>query len=116
MKEQIKDPQRLAHISDAIQNVFDFSKGKTLEDIRADKVLYFGIVKNIEIIGEASYMLTDEFKDAHPQTPWRTITNMRHTLVHGYYQISPEEVFYVIEKDLPPLKEQIEDYRKEMEK
>jgi len=39
-------------------------------------MMYYAIVKNIEIIGEASYMLTSEFKDAHPQTPWK-LTRVR---------------------------------------
>jgi len=37
-------------------------------------------------------MLTSEFKDAHPQTPWKLITGMRHYMVHGYYQIDKNVV------------------------
>ena len=79
-----------------------------------DSILYFAIVKNIEIIGEASYMLSLDFKDAHPDTNWKVIVAMRHFLVHGYYQVDPEEVWNVIEQDLQPLKEQVEKYLAEM--
>ena len=85
------------------------------EDFQKDSVLYFAIVKNIEIIGEASYMLSLDFKDAHPDTNWKVIVAMRHFLVHGYYQVDPEEVWNVIEQDLQPLKEQIEKYISEMQ-
>ena len=77
--------------------------------------MYFAIVKNIEIIGEASYMLSLDFKDTHPDTNWKVIVAMRHFLVHGYYQVDPEEVWNVIEQDLQPLKEQVEKYLAEME-
>ena len=63
----------------------------------------------------ASYMLSLDFKDAHPETNWKVIVAMRHFLVHGYYQVDPEEVWNVIEQDLLPLKEQVEKYLAEME-
>ena len=75
--------------------------------------MYFAIVKNIEIIGEASYMLSPEFKESHPDTDWQVIIAMRHFLVHGYYQVDPEEVWNVIEQDLLPLKTQILSYLNE---
>ena len=77
--------------------------------------MYFAIVKNIEIIGEASYMLSLDFKAAHPDTNWNVIVAMRHFLVHGFYQVDPEVVWNVIEQDLQPLKEQVEKYLDEME-
>ena len=47
-------------------------------------------------------------------TNWKVIVAMRHFLVHGYYQVDPEEVWNVIEQDLQPLKEQVEKYLAEM--
>jgi len=69
--------------------------------------LFFAVVKNIEIVGEATYMLTKEFKQTHSSIPWRVIEKMRHVLVHGYYTISPEKVWETVQEDLPVLKKQI---------
>lgn len=69
---------------------------------------FFGFVKHIEIIGEAVYMLTKEFRAAHPEVEWEAIEGMRHVLVHGYYTIRPEQVWQVVEVDVPALKPQIE--------
>lgn len=113
MREPVKDPARLEHMSDAIARILDFVKGKSKEDLQNDSVLYYAVVKNIEIIGEAAYMLTPEFRDTHPDTPWRVIVGMRHFLVHGYYEVDPDEVWNVVGKDLQPLKEQIEKYLQE---
>ncbi len=51
--------------------------GKTLNDLQNDKILQYAIVKCIEIIGEAAYMLSVEFKDKHPQVQWEQIVRMR---------------------------------------
>ena len=115
MREQVRDRGRLEHILQAINTVFEFTKDVKREDFKKDSILYFAIVKNIEIIGEASYMLSLDFKDAHSDTNWKVIVAMRHFLVHGYYQVDPEEVWNVIEQDLQPLKEQVEKYLAEME-
>lgn len=114
MREQVRDKGRLEHILQAIAKVHEFTKDVKREDFKKDSILYFAIVKNIEIIGEASYMLSIDFKDAHPDTNWKVIVAMRHFLVHGYYQVDPDEVWNVIDQDLQPLKEQIEMYLAEM--
>lgn len=113
MREPVKDPGRIEHMIQAINRISDFVKDKTKDEIQKDSILYYAVVKNIEIIGEAAYMLTNEFKDSHSETPWRIIIGMRHFLVHGYYEVDPDEVWNVIDKDLKPLKEQLEKYLKE---
>lgn len=97
----------------AIKRIFSYVEGKTKQDFLSDEMMYYAIVKNIEIIGEASYMLTDEFKNTHPDTPWKLITGMRHYMVHGYYQIDKEVVWNVVTSDLSPLMKQLDDYLSE---
>ena len=83
--------------------------------MEVDKLRYYGIVKNIEIIGEATYKLTRAFCNQHPETPWEFIAKMRHVLVHDYYQIEPREVWKVIRDDLQPLREQVTRYLKDVD-
>ncbi|HIX85999.1 MAG TPA: DUF86 domain-containing protein, partial [Candidatus Parabacteroides intestinigallinarum] len=68
----------------------------------------------VEIIGEAVYMLTKEFKTAHPEVEWDVIEGMRHVLVHGYYKINPRQLWNTIENDIPELKLMIARYVREM--
>ena len=110
MREKPKDYGRLLHISASLQNISEFLEDKTQEDFSNDKLLYYAVVKNVEIIGEAAYMLTSEFKDAHPDTSWKDIVRMRHILVHGYYQIDAAILWHTIINDLPPLRKQIDSY------
>ena len=110
MREPVRDRRRLEHIIDAIDRVLESAKTMEFDDLCKDVLRYYGIVKCIEIIGEASYRLTNRFRDAHPETPWLYIIKMRHLLVHDYYQIGAEDVWDVIQGDLAPLREQIYKY------
>lgn len=107
MREPIRDRGRLEHMQAAIDRVMNYMEGKSLDDLGEGSIAYYGIVKNIEIIGEAAYKLSQQFRELHPATPWAVIVKMRHVLVHDYYQISVREVWKVIQEDLGPLRQQI---------
>ena len=69
MREKVNDRGRLEHILTAISNVEEFMEGRDYEHFVNDKILYFAIVKNVEIVSEAAYMLSLEFKAEHTDTP-----------------------------------------------
>lgn len=71
-------------------------------------------MKNIEIVGEAAYMLSKEFIIMHTELPWRQIIGMRHVLVHGYATVSKKELWQTAINDIPPLKKQILKYLENM--
>lgn len=110
MRETLRDPLRIKHMVEAIHHVNEYLQGKTEQDLVDNSMLFYAVVKNIEIVGEAAYKLTAEFKEEHPETPWRQIVNMRHILVHGYYQVMADELYNVYTEDLPTLLEQLEGY------
>ena len=110
MRELVRDRDRLIHIIEAIDRILENVQGITLEELENDSLKFYGIVKNIEIIGEATFKLTKAFRALHSQTPWDVISRMRHVLVHDYYQIDVEQVWNVMRNDLTPLKEQIKGY------
>ena len=116
MRERIRDKERLVHILTAIDTLMEGSKRYSIEQAEKDTIIFFGFVKQLEIIGEATYKLTNEFRDAHPDTPWNKMEGMRHILVHGYYMISPSKVWNVINNDLPTLRPQIEKFIEEESK
>lgn len=104
MREKPKDNERLLHMLEAIDNIFEFVNGKAFEVYKKDKILKFAIIKNLEIVGEAAYLLTQDFKNNHDSIEWGDIIGMRHILVHGYYQIKDEIIWATIETELEPLK------------
>jgi uncharacterized protein with HEPN domain len=98
----------LLHILEAIDTLFEFTDKVSFEEYGTNKILRFAIIKNLEIIGEAAYLLTKEYKDIHPEIEWNTIIGMRHVLVHGYYQIKDEIIWATIQIELKPLQEKIQ--------
>lgn len=94
----------------AIERVLRYADGKSYADFLSNDMMYYAIVKNIEILGEASHMLTQEFRDNHPETPWRMVNGMRNYIVHEYFQVDTQVVWDVVTSDLPILQKQIERY------
>ncbi len=110
MREPVRDRNRLEHMLNAIDIILQRTSGMTLEELTADKILFGGIVYYTMIIGEAAYKLSREFVSQHTEMPWQDIADMRHHLVHGYYQVDSHIVWAVIQNDLLPLRKQIEKY------
>lgn len=108
MRERIKDSERLEHILGTINTLLEYKDKYSMEEALQNPIVYYGFVKHIEVIGEAVYMLTKEFRFRHPEVEWEAIEKMRHVLVHGYYAVRQEQVWRTIEDDIPALKPQIE--------
>ncbi len=112
MRESDKDRGRIQDMLEMALNLQNAPINHTFENIKNDKILFFGLTKMIEIIGEAAYKLTNEFKEDKPELPWRKIVGMRHVLVHGYNTVSPEILWDVIQNDIPPMIPILESYLK----
>ena len=107
MRERLKDKIRLEHIKKAIDTILDRIEGMDYDTFKSDKILYGGIVYYTMIIGEAAYKLSPQFVRAYTEVAWQDIADMRHHLVHGYYQVDSSIVWAVVQHDLKPLRTQI---------
>ena len=108
MREEVRDIERLQHILEAINVLIDYVEHHTLEEAQSNPVVYFGLVKHVEIIGEAVYKLTLQYRTSHNEVNWDDIERMRHVLVHGYYKIRPRQLWATIAVDIPQIKPIIE--------
>lgn len=116
MREEIRDKERLIHIQNAINVLMERKDTHSYEELVSDPIVFYGFVKHIEIIGEAVFMLTKEYRNSHDEVNWDDIERMRHVLVHGYYKIRPEQLWRTIQDDIPllkPLIDQLVDNYKE---
>ena len=116
MREPLRDKERLAHMLAAADRVIRYTSGKNLGDVKSDDMMYYAVVKNIEIIGEAANLLSSGFVDSHPATPWKQVRGMRNYIVHEYFQIDDVVVWGVVTEDIPVLRQQIIDYLDELNK
>ena len=91
---------------EAVDNINEFVKGvSTYEDFSSNKVLCHAVVYNLQCIGENVYRLSREFIDIHPEIDWASIEGLRHVLVYDYYTVNMEMVWAIIQKDLPGLRD-----------
>ena len=110
MRERARDKGRLEDIIEYSNNVTMLIEGYSFEKLVADKRTYYSVMKNVEVVGEAAYMITKAFKKAHPTTPWKFVQGMRHVLVHDYATIDDRELYNTAVNDIPVLKERVEQY------
>jgi len=103
MRERNRGYGRLIDIQEYAANAIQFARDVSYEEFVKDRMRYFAIMKNVEIIGEAANMLTIDFRETHVELPWEQIIGMRHVLVHGYAQVSDMKLWRTATKDLPIL-------------
>ena len=72
MREPLRDRERLEHILSAINVLLANKDRHTLDEVVADPIIFYGYVKQVEIIGEAVYRLTAKFREEHPEVIWYT--------------------------------------------
>ena len=100
------DRERIQDILDAISHIEKHAiKGRKTFD--RDELVQIWMIYHLEIVGEAVRSISEGFKKANPQIPWKLIAGMRNILVHEYFAIDRDEVWATIEKDIPVLKQQL---------
>ncbi len=70
------------------------------------------VVRQLEIIGEATKRLSEDLRSRHPQIPWRRIAGLRDVLIHDYMGVDIEKVWLITQHELPKLKKVIEEILK----
>lgn len=97
------DVIRLRHMLDAAREAIGFAQGCRREDLDRDRKLTLALVKDLEIIGEAAYQISEDTRRQLPGLPWDDIIGMRHRLVHAYFDINLDILWNTVQQDLPPL-------------
>lgn len=101
------DHERLLDIQEAIKNIHKYAKlGK--DEFENNELIQSWIVRHLQIIGEASSRLSEDFRNSHPEIPWPKIIGMRNILVHDYFGIDKAIVWAAVENELPTLRIHIE--------
>lgn len=95
------------HILDAITSIEKFLAGKNYEIFCEDELLQNGVIRELEIIGEAVKHISDGFKSAIPGLPWKDIAGMRDKLIHDYFSVDLDAVWKAATKDVEELKTEI---------
>jgi uncharacterized protein with HEPN domain len=103
----IDDITRLQHILEAAQKAVKYTKNRKRADLDNEELLGLGLIRLLEIIGEAAWGISEKLRNKYPQIAWRPMSNMRNRLIHGYFDVNNDLVWETVTLELPPLITQI---------
>jgi uncharacterized protein with HEPN domain len=103
-----KDPRvYLAQIQERIGRIRQYATPGR-DAFLKDQMAQDAVIRNFEVIGEAAKRISEPYRQAHPEVPWRSLAAFRDVLIHHYEGISLPRVWHTIEEDLPGLERAIE--------
>ena len=109
-KHEFRANDYLLHMLEAADRVLSYTSGVTEEQFVANQMLQDAVVRNFEIIGEASNNLLEagpEFAAKYPSIPFAQIYGMRNRVSHGYFAVSTAMIRDSVQVDVPGLRQQI---------
>ena len=92
------------HILNSINRILDYISGKDQEAFEADLVTQDAVVRQLEVIGEATKRVSKGLRSKNPDIPWSDMAGMRDVLIHDYIDVDLGVVWKTASEDIPDLK------------
>lgn len=101
----------IRHIFDALEKIVDYTKELSENDFISSPKTQDAVIRQLEIIGEATKHISKNFRDKNSEVPWKKLAGLRDKLIHDYMGVDIPAIWKSIENDLPPLRMQIDKLR-----
>jgi uncharacterized protein with HEPN domain len=96
----------LSNIKECIERIEEYTKGGK-EEFMQNKMIQDAVIRNFEIIGEATKRLSPELRSQYSDVPWQQMAGLRDVLIHDYLKVNLNLVWQIIEQNLSDLKRQV---------
>jgi uncharacterized protein with HEPN domain len=103
-----RDDALLLDMLIAARKILRFTAGLSEDEFRASELIQSAVIREIQVIGEAARLVSDETRTEQAALAWPAIAGMRNRIIHEYFNIDLEVVWETIRDDLPALVEQLE--------
>jgi len=97
----------LEDIVEASNRILRYSEGKDLSSFCADEMAYDAVLRNLQIIGEATKAVPADVRQGHPEVDWKGMAGLRDVLAHAYFGLDDETLWDVVTAKIPRLRNQI---------
>lgn len=97
----------LKDIIQAIERIEEYTGDLSFKDFCEKQLVQDGVIRNLEVIGEAVKHLPKDMQKKHPTVEWKKIAGLRDILIHAYFGVDREIVWDVVTNKIPELKEHI---------
>lgn len=94
---------RIEDMLEAIERIARYVDGMSVAEFIQSDIAQDAVLRNLEVLGEASKRVPTAITVTHPEIPWSRIGDMRNILVHEYHSVDPEIILDAARYDLPPL-------------
>ncbi len=110
-RDELRAPDFVNHMIEATQRIERYTRGKTRQEFFSDLLIQDAVIRNFEILGEASKNLLEELPNApslFPEIPFGKIYGTRNQLSHGYFTIDFDIIWETIKNRIPKLRVALE--------
>jgi len=94
----------LSDILMAISKIENYVQNVDLETFLQNEMIQDAVIRNLEIIGEATKQIPQNVKDKNQNIPWKQMAGLRDRLIHGYFVVDLNIVWHIVNKELPEVK------------
>lgn len=101
------DDSYLKDIVDSCTLISEYVKGFNLDDFEKDTMRYLAVSRLLEIVGEATKNLSNEFRSRHPEIPWKKMAGLRDVIIHDYQELNRGMIFKIASEDILKVLEHI---------
>ncbi|WP_143763377.1 HepT-like ribonuclease domain-containing protein [Methanothrix harundinacea] len=101
MKEKRDHLDYLQDILSMIEKVEEFTEDLSLEEFEESEMVYFAVIRALEVMGEAAKQVPTEVKRRYPEVPWSRMAGMRDKMIHGYFGVDLHIVWETATRSIP---------------
>ena len=111
-----KDPVLLVEdILEAMNKIEDYISGMEFQDFKSNSMAIDAVLRNLEVIGEASNNLPSNILSEYSEVPWKRMIGLRNIVIHEYFGVDLNIIWRIITKDIPETKPELEEVLEDLE-